>query len=145
MNQPISFIPAGKVTVQTACSPLPGTFPMPAVDGANLDTQVTAGGAATVYVAFGTGATAGSKGCLVVKPGQSALLTMNNAAIAAAAASGRVLAQCEATQGDAYGTGAAPLAQAAAASGATTCSVVTSPPGATVTITRGTASLGTTF
>ena len=52
------------------------------------------------------------------------------------------LAQSEAIPGDQYGTIIAPAGQAALAAAATTCSIVTTPPGGTVTITRGVLSNG---
>ena len=142
MNIAIAFTPAGTVTIQTATSPVPGTFAMPPVDAANSDLQITADPATTAYVAFAAGASVGPEmpGTVVVKPGQSALLTAQAALLAR---TGNPLSGLVPASGRTLASWSAAVAQAAAA--ATQCTILTSPPGGVVTITRGTASATTTF
>jgi hypothetical protein len=122
------FAPAGAITFspfETA-----GTNAMPAVDGANLDTQISATNA-PAWVAFGSGANAGpdAQGSIKVLPGYPLLLTTNAATLAACATNPSVM-------------GGAPASTAAAA---TVLTAVTQQRGGSVTVTRGTASPATTF
>lgn len=151
MNSVVTFVPSqtgGVVApVPQAALGTAGTFAMPAVDGSNLDTQVSVSPGCTAYVAFAAGAMPGpnTPGTLVVQGGTSALLVSNPATAALAASSGRPLASCIAGAGlDPYGSRAA-VAQGPAAAAATQFSAMTNPAGGTITITRGTATAATTF
>ncbi len=143
MNTPVTFTPAGSVTVQTPCSPSASSYAMPAVDANNVDLQVVADAGTTACVAFGPGAVAGldASGSVVVKPGQAALLTAQAALLARG---GNALANVNLPGGRYTAATFTPLIAGAAAA-ATVCSVVTVPAGGSVTITRGTAAASTQF
>ena len=143
---PITFTPAGSVASIVPTTTVPQAYPMPAVDGGNLDTQVTVTGGSTAYIGFAPGAAVGpdAPGCLVVN-GSTPTLLMNNAgAFAAVAATGKLLAKCNGGPTDIYGSGSA-AAQGAAAAAATQFTALVRPGGGTITITRGTAAATTTF
>ena len=114
---------------------------MPAVDAGNSDLQITAD-STTAYVAFAAGASIGPEmpGTVVVKPGQPALLTAQPALLARP---GSPLSGLVPASGRTLSSWSAAVAQAAAT--ATQCTVLTTPAGGIVTVTRGTASGQITF
>ena len=122
------FAQAGTITIMP--TETVGTNPMPAVDGANLDTQLTATNA-PAWVAFGAGANAGPglPGSIQITPGYPLLLTTNAATLAACATNSTVM-------------GGVPASTAAAA---TVFTAMTQQRGGSVTVSRGTATAATTY
>jgi len=122
------FTPAGSATANT--TQLPANYPMPAVDGGNLDTQIVCNIGA-VWIAFGAGAAVGptAPGSILLTPGVPILLTSNATTLGACVTSPFVIGGQTAT-----------TAAAAAA-----CSAMSMFNGATLTVTRGTASSATQY
>ena len=128
MTQTTSFTPAASVSI--APDVVSATYAIPATDGANLDTLLTATNA-PCWISFGAGAVVGSgvPGSIQVQPGWPILLTNSAATLAATANNSTVLSGVPAT----------------AAAGATVASIMTMQRGATLSVTRGTASARAVF
>jgi hypothetical protein len=124
----VTFTPAASVTFVTSAGG-GSTFAMPTVDAENVDTTVTFAGTGVLYVSFAAGAPVGPTvaGNLVVRSGETLLLTSNAAVLAA-------------TSNPAVRNTLAGIA-AAATSGCAACQGSA----ASVTITRGTAFATETF
>ena len=143
MNNPISFNPAASVKIVTAAGAVAQPFAMPPVDAANPDLRVTNNSAGTAIIAFSKDAVVSLEqpGCLIVKPGKSALITAKPDALAL----NREMAEIVLPHGrytpQAWLTGYGEHVAAA-----TDCKVLFQPHGAgEITITRGTATAGVQF
>ena len=139
---PITFTPANSVTIGTAAGSYAMTYDMPPVDPTNPDVQVTNTSATTAYIAFHRDAQVGHEvpGVLSVKSMQSALITRNPEVLAHR----RDLANVTLPQGR-YTPSTWLAEYAGAVAAATECRVLTEHPGGSVTITRGTAGVTTTY
>jgi hypothetical protein len=128
----VNFTPSASVSALVVPHILT-TIGMPAVDAGNVDTMVTNSAAEPAYLGFGPATNVGADvaGTLVVPGGQTVLLTANTTVLSAAANNTLVLGPSTSIRAGAQPSVAAAATLAAGRSGGT---------GATLTITRGTAS-----
>ena len=124
----VVFTPSASTSVNPDA--IAGTFPMPPVDGSNVDVTVqnTSPGMAWVAFAPGTGVGPSVSTCLKVPSGAQVLLTANPAVLAASSTNPLV----QTLQGGAYAT-------------ATTFTVMTQQRGGALVVTRGTAAAAVVF
>ena len=140
MNTPVTFKPAGSVTIMTPAGSLARPFDRPPVDPENPDVQISNRSPHPVWLAFGDGAQArpDSAGTVTVKAGQHALISANDVAL------NMRLVDVHLPQGS-YTPRTWVVSHAEAVAAAEKVSVLTHSAGCEVVITRGIAGASTQF